>query len=326
MRRVMCSLPGVLTLLVAAVVALAASGSWSEGNELRGGARAAPCASSQPPISADELTKLVEASVAKRLDRGGDNASPAAAAAPPALAPAAAAPSSVSDAAAAALAECKASGAGIPLESYFRTHVDAFFREGGQERVNNQPQLSASSIVLDVGAYTAVHSSGYLAKYGCSLVLFEPVPAFAAELRARYASDARVQVLQYGIGTENKKAQLAIKGDSSSTLFDAAKARATNQSVVEVELRTLDGFFADFGTRDVDLLFVNCEGCEYAVLEYIVASGWVRRMKRILVQFHILLPDALERRCALRAGLGATHEEAWNWPFVWEEWNLRPQH
>ena len=74
-----------------------------------------------------------------------------------------------------------------------------------------------------------------------------------------------MQILPYGIGANNTMASLAIKGDASAVALGGTSANIDEASVVEIELRTLDGFFATFDGF-VDLLFVNCEGCEYSVI------------------------------------------------------------
>jgi hypothetical protein len=92
-------------------------------------------------------------------------------------------------------------------------------------------------------------------------------------------------------------------------------------------MRTLTPFFALLEQRHaathVDLLHVNCEGCEFPVLEYLLRSPWIARVRHLLVQFHSFRDvDAVDRRCTLRAQLARTHRLAWDRSFVWERWDL----
>ena len=59
------------------------------------------------------------------------------------------------------------------------------------------------------------------------------------------------------------------------------------------------------------------------MIENLLSSGWIRRMRRILVQFHQVESHMVAKRCALRLALAATHEELWTYPWIWEEWALR---
>jgi len=73
-------------------------------------------------------------------------------------------------------------------------------------------------------------------------------------------------------------------------------------------------------------MHVNCEGCEFAVLEYLLGSPWIIRVRHLLVQFHgVRDADAVDRRCTLRARLARTHVLAWDRAFVWERWDLRAE-
>jgi hypothetical protein len=76
----------------------------------------------------------------------------------------------------------------------------------------------------------------------------------------------------------------------------------------------------------VDLLYINCEGCEYDVLEYMIDSGWIARMEHVLVQFHGFQdPANVAKRCLIRELLRRTHSPVFSYAFVWEEWKVNPQ-
>ena len=50
----------------------------------------------------------------------------------------------------------------------------------------------------------------------------------------------------------------------------------------------------------------------------------VRRIKKLQVQYHLNVPDAVEKRQSLRSRLAQTHRELYCYPFVWEAWELLP--
>jgi hypothetical protein len=68
---------------------------------------------------------------------------------------------------------------------------------------------------------------------------------------------------------------------------------------------------------------VNIEGGEYDLFDRLIDIGWLPRVRSVLVQFHEWHPQAYRRRRAIRRALRRSHDEAWNYPFVWELWRRR---
>src|SRR3712207_7172590 len=54
------------------------------------------------------------------------------------------------------------------------------------------------------------------------------------------------------------------------------------------------------------------------LLEHLVATGTVRQLRNIQVQFHELFPEAAERMHSIQQRLATTHRLTWQYPFVWE--------
>jgi hypothetical protein len=86
-----------------------------------------------------------------------------------------------------------------------------------------------------------------------------------------------------------------------------------------------EGVMAEHGIERIDLLKVNIEGGEYELLEHLIATGDIRKVRKLQVQFHDFVPDAIPRRARILQGLAQTHAQHWNFHFVWEEWGLKPE-
>ena len=93
----------------------------------------------------------------------------------------------------------------------------------------------------------------------------------------------------------------------------------------QVRILEVTQFLQQHGIERIDLLKVNIEGGEYELLEHLIATGDIRKVRKLQVQFHDFVPDAIPRRARILQGLAQTHAQHWNFHFVWEEWGLKPE-
>jgi hypothetical protein len=183
--------------------------------------------------------------------------------------------------------------------------------------------LDASSVVVDVGGYVGEAVQTIFNKFGSRIFIFEPVREYVERREARFKSGGgKVVVLPWGIGPRDENISFVVDGDRSHVADGSGGGGGE-----VVRMRTLTPFFEmleqRYAATHVDLFHVNCEGCEFPVLEYLLRSPWITRIRKLLVQFHSFRDiDAVDRRCTLRALLARTHRLTWDRPFVWERWDL----
>lgn len=181
--------------------------------------------------------------------------------------------------------------------------------------IDTQFILQSDSIMVDIGAFTGETLQKYWQKYQPRVYAFEPVQSFREALYRKFNS-SRVTILPYGIGPVEEDVFVSLAGDATAV-------RQSNTGH-KIHLRPLDAFFAEhLPVGQVDLLFINCEGCEYSVMQYLVNSMHIRRMNVILIQFHSNVQDWLEKRCCINAELARTHHQYFNYPNIWEGWVLK---
>jgi|GEM_PF-1075851 len=179
--------------------------------------------------------------------------------------------------------------------------------------------LGTDSVVFDVGGYQGDFAAQMRQRYGCQVHLFEPVARFHRHCVERFAADPAVFCHPFGLG--DKEEELEMRDDSdASGAFNPASA---GKPFEKVRVRPFSTVFAESGVRRIDLLKVNIEGGEFALLDHLIASGLINDVVHLQVQFHDFFPDAAPRRDRLRQLLGRTHVEQWNFPFIWESWKRR---
>lgn len=73
----------------------------------------------------------------------------------------------------------------------------------------------------------------------------------------------------------------------------------------------------------IDLMKINIEGGEYALLPHLIDTGVISRVRNIQIQFHELDVDSAEKRESIICALRKTHKRDWCYEFVWESWSLQ---
>lgn len=179
-------------------------------------------------------------------------------------------------------------------------------------------RLDADSVVVDAGAYDGEWTEQIVTRYGATVHAFEPAPPAVEALTARVADMAGVVCHPYALGASDATVSIALDGPGSSVHADSGLFGSA-----DVRVRDVVDVLDELGVDELDLLKVNIEGSEYDLLDRLVETGWLPRIRQVSVQFHEWHPDAYRRRRRIRRALRRTHEQAWNYPWVWEFWTLR---
>lgn len=196
-----------------------------------------------------------------------------------------------------------------------------WFREGGEHLLYEHP-LNDRSVVWDVGGYVGVWSKEIHRRYRPRLHIFEPIEEFHSELAACFKGDPNVRIFQFGLGDAEATCRISYDGEQS-TVF-----RASRPEDRTVKLRDVAEVFKELESPFIDLLSMNIEGGEYAVLRKMAQERLIERCARIQIQFHEWYPTPQESRRLrqeLREELSKTHRLLFDYPFVWECWELKPR-
>ena len=115
-----------------------------------------------------------------------------------------------------------------------------------------------------------------------TLHIYEPVPDFYKNLAKvwsdnRSANQWRVEVHNYGLGDSTRTVLLApedLQGQGTFGMKDTEQERGTKIPLEIIEAsEVLRNVTAGAGAEALDLLHVNCEGCEYEMLENIIRAN-----------------------------------------------------
>jgi FkbM family methyltransferase len=185
----------------------------------------------------------------------------------------------------------------------------------GDENLRLAYDLTAQSVVMDIGGYKGDFANAILQKSQCSIYVFEPVADFHRMCQNRFAMNPGVRCLSYGLSNADTEMFISREDDASSTARHIGGHRKE-----KIVLKDVAGAMEALGIGEVDLLKINIEGGEYDVLPRLVETGRIKRVRHLQIQFHDFIPNAEEMRNAIRRQLAQTHKMQWDYPFVWESW------
>ena len=180
--------------------------------------------------------------------------------------------------------------------------------------------LKPESVVIEIGGNRGHDTGKMVDLYDPFIITLEPVESMANTLKEKFKDNEKVTVLNFGLGKVIGEVFVDLKGDLGEGTSAFAK-NAGNTSLIlanttEILLRIGAGKF------DIDLFLLNCEGCEFEVLEAIISSGLVTKFKNIQFQAHDLpdIRDHDNRYCQIEALLNRTHSPTYRYRYVWEHW------
>jgi len=211
------------------------------------------------------------------------------------------------------------------LRKYYQLYVlkepkqlvlKAWLHERGDDTHRIDYDLTSSSLVFDVGGYKGDWTEKIDAKYHPWINIFEPVLSYFMSIERRFTGNKKVSV--YNFALSNKTCEKIMAVDESSSSF----YKKVGREQIKVEMRDIAEVMEKLQLRDVDLMKINIEGCEYDLLERLIEVEFVKNIKNIQVQFHDFVPDAEERMKKIQKELQKTHYLTYCYPFVWENWTL----
>lgn len=193
--------------------------------------------------------------------------------------------------------------------------VRAWYDADGDQTLRLDYDLRPDSIVLDVGGYEGQWASDIFGRYACEVHVFEPVPAFADQIRRRFAANPSIKVHPVALGDRTGTFTIDVRGDSSTLVGGGTDT---------VEVVAADEKLRELGLTEIDLVKLNIEGAEYDLLDHLLVNGWLPHIRHLQVQFHDFVPRAVERMNAIQTALEHTHQLMYRYEFVWESWERKP--
>ncbi len=176
--------------------------------------------------------------------------------------------------------------------------------------------LNENSVVIDAGGYKGEWAQKISAMYSCRIFIFEPVREFFDEIDSLFSKNQKI--IAYNVGLSDKYEKVKINLDN-----DATSIFGESDNTQEIVLHDFNQTIIDNKIEKIDLMKINIEGGEYALLRSMIANGTHKKVKNILVQFHKISEFYESSKLAISNELERTHERVWGYEFIWECWRLK---
>jgi len=196
--------------------------------------------------------------------------------------------------------------------------VDRWFRDDGDRTLRVDYDLNKNSVVFDLGGYEGDWAAEIAARYECPVYVFEPVPDYANRISKRFRKNSRVKIFQFGLGKQDLTQTINIAEEGSS-LFSSPNVPRNNQNI-PIAIKSAAKFIEAENISRIDLMKINIEGGEYDLLDHLIDTGIVKRIRNLQIQFHNFVPQAEVRRANIQEQLAKTHTLTYQYQFVWENW------
>ncbi|GAB4027557.1 MAG: hypothetical protein Fur0011_5940 [Candidatus Microgenomates bacterium] len=206
------------------------------------------------------------------------------------------------------------------IELSWLKNLEKWNRDWGDVSRRINYNLNEKSIVFDIGGYKGQWASDIYAKYHCTLYIFEPIKKYASFIKKRFSSHNNIHVLSMGASIKNHSRFLYIDNEKSSTNIESEAAKSKRTKVKMIDLCK---YIKDNNIKHIDLMKINIEGDEYDLLNKIISTETVKCIDNLQVQFHRFIDDSVNKRRKIRKLLRKTHKQTYNYPFIWENWEIK---
>lgn len=194
----------------------------------------------------------------------------------------------------------------------FLSPIQQFVMDGYTEKLFMDLNIRKEDTAIILGGYKG-ESASKLLKYNCKVIIFEPIPEFALELRNKFITK---NVVVYDCAASNRDSDYVIflNGEASSNVVKS------DESII-VKCINFSKYLENYGR--ISLLEVNIEGEEYDLLENLIDTRQILNIEILLIQFHNYSFESELKRAQIRSRLNLSHLQVYCYDWIWEKWVIK---
>ena len=199
--------------------------------------------------------------------------------------------------------------------------VERWFADRGDYTLRLDYDLNEDSIIWIFGGYHGDYVQDIFNKHKCNVYVFEPCISSYNILENRFSNDEKIRVFNYGISDKTGDVNFIDLGDAST--IQNLHEDIHDRHVSVVSMKSFKDVYTELKLDTIDLLMMNVEGSEYAILNNIFENEYTEKIINYQIQFHTHVTGAQQMLEDIREELSKTHKQDWNYQWVWENWSLK---
>lgn len=178
--------------------------------------------------------------------------------------------------------------------------------------------LNSDSVFFDVGAHIGDFSIQISKKFDCKIYAFEPLNENYELLIQNVKNFPKIECFEVALSNFDGESEISNLGASASLHM-----RSEGRIFKKINVKSFNSFMKEENIKHIDLIKMNIEGSEYELLNQIIDSGHINNINHLQIQFHNFVHDSKNQRRKIRKKLQLTHINKFNFPFIWERWDLK---
>lgn len=140
-------------------------------------------------------------------------------------------------------------------------------------------------VVVDVGSFIGI-SPAYFALYGAKVFAYEPLPLHYDFARMNLEINCLInKVVLYKAAVGGATGKVLVPSNYSSYSYSLSHKVHGVKNLEEVDVLTLSDVIKMNNLEVIDLLKIDCEGCENEIFEN-VENETLKRIKEIIIEYH----------------------------------------
>ncbi|XP_033727486.1 uncharacterized protein LOC117316820 [Pecten maximus] len=213
------------------------------------------------------------------------------------------------------------------------------------QRIYENLHLNSDCFVIEVGGFEGEAMRTLFQVYDIGFyVVVEPIWKYYKTLikKSKHLPQGRIQALNIGLGEKDDTVKVKTTGNWTGLYNGQTKNWQSEngdngtkpEQMADINIIGVERFFKEIGIGStdgvrgqLDLLILDCEGCEYDVLDYLVKSPNVLHYIRVIMfrshRFKGHEQEMIHKYCTYQELLPLTHEILFQKKFSWEVWRLR---
>jgi len=191
-----------------------------------------------------------------------------------------------------------------------------YFKKNTAKDLRLSYNINEESVVFDIGGYVGQWACEMSCKFNPIIYIFEPVPEYSDIIKNKFLKNPKIYSFNYGLSNKDTTSLITLQKTSSSS-------HKKSKNSIDINLKKISSFIKQKEIKKIDVMKINIEGEEYNLLNDLLDNNLISIIDNIQIQFHDFVPSAEEKMKSIQNKLSKTHKTTYQYPFVWENWELK---